>query len=34
MKRYNADPKSGFVRYGIKGHYLNRTSSYRGGIRL
>lgn len=34
MKRYNASARSGFVRYGIKGHYLNRVSNYRGGIRL
>lgn len=34
MKRYSSRSASGFARYGIKGHKLDRVNNYRGGERL
>lgn len=33
MKRYNSSGNTRFSRYGLKGHSVRSTNTYRGGVR-
>lgn len=33
MKRYNVSGNNAFARYGIKGHTVYSSNTYRGGVR-
>lgn len=33
MKRHNSSGFSKFARYGLKGHSVRSTNTYRGGVR-
>lgn len=34
MKRYKKSGNNKFARYGLKGHSVRATNTYRGGVRL
>lgn len=34
MKRFSSSGQGSFARYGIKGHTIRTSGTYRGGVRL